>query len=501
MKKETTKLVSIILAALMTAGTLVSCSESAVQEDGEKAADASTEVNSEEIEVAEDNEITMEQDKVPELDFGGIDVNICGQGSPKEDGSSGLWSDGYTGEIVNDGVYDARLYLEDRINVKYVEPLVTDYTTISTTIKNSVQAGDGTYLIVENQLAQTSSDVLNGFSMNLNDIPYLDFDRSWYPQEIKESATYNGKLLLTVSDMCLNYVEQTWTMAFEKDKATNYHVENLYDCVREGTWTWDKFKSVSEGIYEDVNGNGARDEDDFYGATLAKSGFDGCMAAAFVYGAGLRFFEIDENGEINPLLGSERAVSFCEKVNSLMKCEGFMTFSNAQNISHWVQFLTNGNVMFAPSQFWHYYSHCRDYDGTFGVLPLPKYDEQQEGYYTLCDAGCNCLTIPVTCTDTSLAGAVIEIQSMYYHNYVVPSYMDVALKSKTARDPESAEMMQLTLNGRVMDFGYLYCGWSGWTWKLNDMFKDPGTYISTYEKNLKVMNKTYEKIMKAFADE
>jgi hypothetical protein len=69
-----------------------------------------------------------------------------------------------------------------------------------------------------------------------------------------------------------------------------------------------------------------------------------------------------------------------------------------------------------------------------------------------------------------------------------------------ARDEESGEMMQIVMDGRVMDFGYLYCGWSGWTWQLANLFKDPGTYASNLQKSLKMMTKTYKMIINKFMD-
>ncbi|MBQ3862020.1 MAG: hypothetical protein II779_15960, partial [Clostridia bacterium] len=47
----------------------------------------------------------------------------------------------------------------------------------------------------------------------------------------------------------------------------------------------------------------------------------------------------------------------------------------------------------------------------------------------------------------------IEAMSAYSTNTVVPAYVDVSLQTKVARDEESGEMMQIVMDGRVMDFG------------------------------------------------
>jgi hypothetical protein len=54
-------------------------------------------------------------------------------------------------------------------------------------------------------------------------------------------------------------------MYFNKQLVEDYGIENPYDTVREGAWTHDRMKTVVGAIYRDLNGNGAYDDDDFYG--------------------------------------------------------------------------------------------------------------------------------------------------------------------------------------------------------------------------------------------
>lgn len=495
MKKDSIlRKVSFLLVILMLAGSvLTACSEAGIQENSPAAEETSSEV-----EVLSETETETEEvltDNVPALDFGGETVTIAGQQS---DGAKDFGSEELTGEVVNDAIFYREAEMEERFNVVFGEPLATDYGTVSSTIKAMVQAGDATYDFVLNQLAQTSADALNGNYMNLNEIPYLDFSQRWYPASVLESASLNDKLYLMVSDICISYVGQTWSMCFNKDLAEDMGVENLYDLVREGEWTLDKLMEITSDIYIDVNGDGVRNESDCYGFTMGKAGIDGCKGAALIYGAGLSYMKINDDFSIKNLLGSEQAQLVAEKFYELNTQVG-STYYTGHNYPLYA--MMEEVAVFVPAQLHHYYNHARDFEGSFGVLPLPKADTAQENYATLADAGCNCISVPVTIKNPELTGAMIEAMSAYSTNNVVPAFVDVSLQTKVARDEESVEMMQVVLDSRVMDFAYLYCGWSGWTWQLADLFRDPGQYASTYTTKQKVMNKIYEKMIENFIEE
>ncbi len=495
MKQRSVKILSLLLAALLAAG-LAGCGESQIQNtDGDGGSPVTSPAEPSAVaETVPETEETVIGDSVPALDFGGVTVTMAGQGTGDAGNNNlDMTVEEMTGDVVIDAIYQRGVTMEERFNVQLAEPLMADYTTISNAVKAMVRAGDSSYDFVVNQLAQTSADVVGGQSMNMNEIPYLDFDMRWYPANVKESASLNGKIFLMVSDLCLSYVGQTWSMGFNKDLTTDFGITGLYDLAREGEWTLDKLQSITSGLYLDVNGDGAEDAGDCFGFTMG-GGISGCLGAAFLYGAGLRYVKVNEDFTIEHLLDSEFAQTVCQKFYDLNNQQGSSAFQRG------IDAIMNRTAVFTPAQLGHYYVFARDFDGTFGVLPMPKFNAEQERYATLCDAGCNCISVPITCRDPELTGALIEAMSAYSANNVNPAYVDVALQTKVARDEESAEMMQIVLESRVMDFGYLYCGWNGWTWTLASLFQDPGTYASVLQKNLKMLNKTYEKIVKEFMD-
>ena len=494
--KSLRKTVVLLLAAAML---LPSCAADNPEKTEPDAAVQNTESPqpTAQAEIVPETEETKLTDNVPELDFGGVSVNMAGQGTKGGNNGLDMWVEELNGDVVNDAIFNRNIAIASRFNVVIEEPLMSDYTTISGAVKAMVTAGDSTYDIVVNQLAQSSADVRTGFFYNLTEIPYIDLEMPWYPSDVKESAVLNGKLYLIVSDMCVSYVGQTWSMCFNRDLTTDMGLDNLYDLAREGAWTVDKLRELTADVYIDVNGDGRRDEGDTYGFTMGKSGINGCMGAAFIYGTGVRYLDIHEDYSFDNLLNSEHAQAVAEKFSALNGAEGSFAYT-LENYT--LKAMMARAAVFAPSQLGHYYIFARDFEGTFGVLPMPKFDEAQERYATLCDAGCNCISVPKTVRDPELTGAMIESMSAFAKDSVLPAYVDVSLQTKIARDEESVEMMQIVLDSRVMDFGYLYCGWDGWTWQLAGLFADPGQYASVMAKVQKIQTKTYERVIKMFMD-
>lgn len=61
--------------------------------------------------------------------------------------------------------------------------------------------------------------------------------------------------------------------------------------------------------------------------------------------------------------------------------------------------------------------------------------------------------MPVTVKDSECVSAVLEGLAILGHQDIIPTYYDTVLKSKYARDEESAEMLDLIRENIIVDFG------------------------------------------------
>ena len=100
----------------------------------------------------------------------------------------------------------------------------------------------------------------------------------------------------------------------------------------------------------------------------------------------------------------------------------------------------------------------RDMNTDYGFLPVPKYDETCEKYYTKVDAGNHMLCIPKTVSDTERTSIILEALAAEGYRTVIPAYYEVALQRKYTRDVESSDMLDIIKEGRVFDIGYYFLG-------------------------------------------
>ena len=122
----------------------------------------------------------------------------------------------------------------------------------------------------------------------------------------------------------------------------------------------------------------------------------------------------------------------------------------------------------------------RDAEVDFGIIPYPKYDEEQQGYHTHVDAWNGMLCVPVTAGDQERTGIITEAMAAYTYKMVTPAYYEVALTSKYLRDEESVEMLDYIFDGILYDFGYIFDSWKGTTWNLPNLMKQKSTDFASY---------------------
>lgn len=486
MKKNIKEMTSMfILASLLI--SLASCGSSSDSGNDTTAANTSDDTTAEVT--------TALTDEVPKLDFGGREFRTIEQESTE----NSFYQEEATGEVVSDAIYNRNADMEERFNVKFTPTERKLSYEIRKLLEQSVLAGSDDYDLVFGQIFNTASLATNGILGDWNSVPYMDFDKPWYTKSIQD-ASVGDNLYMIESDLCIMYTEQTWLLVYNKTKAAEHSdFPDLYKVVNDGKWTIDYMDKLIVDLYQDLNGNTLRDEGDIFGYGGAQ---DGCQLAAFLYGCGARMIELDKDMKPVNSIATEKAIDALTKLSTLFNVnEGSVHQSDpAQAAAKSRRALfSNGIVIFSSLQVQDLLrDELRAFEDDYGVLPLPKYDEDQEEYYTLVDGGANIMVFPSNASEDKreLLGAVTEAMSAATYNDVTPKYCSIALEQKGARDDESMAMIRMILDSRVIDFGYLYDGFKGWTMKLPAMVKDAGSITSQIESNKSAVIDYYTGVIK-----
>lgn len=402
------------------------------------------------------------------------------------------------GDILNDALYRRNTFLEETYNCKIV---VEEVDNPCWHAENLIMSGDDTYDII----VRTESESVAAYlpmSIDWHEIPHLQLDQAWWNPNATSVYEIGGIQAALAGNMSLSAVSRAVCMVFNKTIWTRYGDPdvNLYSLVENNEWTVDRYLEIAKSVSYDLNGDGAMDQDDLYGLNMGR-GFKGYIAS-FLAGSGMNFTETDKNGNpIFTLHQNERGIDLLTKLMDPLSQEGY--YYNEDTSVHGFlpgDFFKNGHALFTQGVPHDIYK-LRDMNDDIGILPMPKYDVNQEQYYAAAWGGA-VWTLPKTFDMANAENLGILLDAMSYVTWrdVVPVYKEVALKTKTARDNESEAMLDLIYNSVYFDFGtnIMYDALLAET-VLKDMWNDKssGTIVSTMEKYMNDIDKFIEDIAKA----
>lgn len=119
-----------------------------------------------------------------------------------------------------------------------------------------------------------------------------------------------------------------------------------------------------------------------------------------------------------------------------------------------------------------------------GILPLPKYDVEQEEYAHL-NWGDN-ITLPKTVKNLDMVGQALELMSYYSKTVVRPTYYDGVLQLRVSDAPDDREMVELICNTIVYDPGIAYAQenneLTSLVWITRNIMDGKENITSAYEK-------------------
>ncbi len=500
MLKKVTRLIAVLLVTLFLLTAILSCkkdedgvegsegspTDSVSDVAGAPVADATESASEGKDEIRYDAN-GFQMDNLPEdLNFDGKEIRIFAhaQSYPEFE----VESDEISTSVIHNAVYRRNLKTEARTGTKLVFAM------------NS--GGVGQEYISQLELIQSSTDactlfaaysrdasgvMLKGYTADLKKMEYLDFSAPWWSQGLVEKASIYDHLYFCSGDISPNLFAQTFivfynkTLVEENVNLAEYDAESLYDMVYDKTWTIDNMIKMCKGIgySEDT----AKDADDKYGFTVNAINQDGFYQAA---GLTVLAYNPDGSVRVSDDMTSPKAISLVEKLVEFYKSPDAMCneqyLDGSQNVpgGAW----DNGNVMF-------YMGIVKGATGyqqkgiDFGILPIPKWDVDQENYYSISGFPYSMWSIARTAKgeDAEASAAVLECLASESHRTVADALYTTLLREQASNSSADYEMWNtikasVTMEGgRVFDTNLQELGWKIFR---NAIMKRTGDYMSFY---------------------
>lgn len=487
----------MLLALSMTVSLGVSCAKAA-DGSGNQDTAAETTVSTDDGET----ERSETKDSLPsDLDFNGDSFRLLVRADYFQDE---FYAEEATGDVVEDAIYKRNSSVEDRLNIKYEVVLrgeSANYGAELSNIRTDISSGDDAYEAIAGYSVHIVTLMSEGLFTDLNEIEYLDFTQPWWTKSIIEEMTFNDRIFFITGDICMTTTSKAICMYFNKTVAANYNVEDLYSVVNSGNWTFEKYKSVTSGIYQDINGSSSKDDGDLYGTVMTPYN----SVDAFIPAFRQNITEMDETTGYPVLaFNNDRMVAIVEDIYNLMyETEGVHVPRNTlEDLATCESIFMDDRALFCMWEF----TACdvfRDMESDFGIIPYPKFDDNQESYGTYMQDGHSLICVPVTNTKRDMTGACIEALAAESYRTVTPAYFEVALQIKYSRDEESIQTLQIIKDNIKYNFGYVYL--SNAFWCMRTLMNSNGNtgskdFASFYAKNEKSFQNSLDKMIKTYEE-
>ena len=501
------KTISALLAILLLAGALLSagCSNTPGSNAdpsasiGSSAGDASSAADDEPAPAEEEDDPAVLDELPTDVKYEGFDYIVL---SHEHGASSIAWqvqdiyTEEETGERINDAVFQRNLLMEDRFGVNVKERLEADPQGVART---AVTSGADEFALLQTHVQNLAADAINGWTLNMSALPYLNFEKAWWDTTAIRSLTIAGKVYYAIGDSQLNAKKATWAVLFNKRLVNDAGIPDLYETVKEGAWTIDLLKQYGQQIMQDTNGDGAMT----WGEDVWGLGLQNEVVLPLLLGTGDQIISVHEDGTYDYNLGSDRSLTALEKVWDFMNTDAdwIVNANDHGEISNlWVEF----RKLFMADKIGFYMGHlgtptlvAGDMESDFGILPFPKVYAEQDGYYsTFQYNNAHAVSIPKTAADPEKIALLTEAYEMLAHTTILPAYYDYTLTLRAARDNQSGEMLELIFANRNLDIALAYNSTTSLQSTLESAIQTSSfTFASTEAKTTKAFLKAVEKVI------
>ena len=406
-----------------------------------------------------------------------------------------------SGEPINDAVYGRNKKIEEKYNIKITEIIYSSSTAwgLSDKVSAAVRAGDDIYDVVVPHVHELQGLMLKGNLLDFNKIPVMDIGNPWWNQGTIKDLSIDKKVFLMQGDLLIMDNDAMAAMIFNKKVLADNALENPYEIVKKGEWTFDKLLEMGRGIAKDLNGDGKiYIKDDMFGYVLQCG-----TEASFIVSGGEKIVGKDADDLPVITAGTERFYRITDLLSEMLSdtqnSVNLHSFENQFPIyDEQVKMFSENRMLFTWIRL-RIVERLRGMETDFGVIPCPKLDKAQPNYITYNEPNAGTgISIPRTAGNLERTATILEELSAESRYTLQPAYYEINLQGKFIRDEESREMLDIILTNTAYDIGYIY---NFGAFAMTIVYfgqNQKTTHASQFEKSEPKMLKDIEKTIEAY---
>ncbi len=366
-----------------------------------------------------------------------------------------LYAESESGDMLNDAIYKRNVKLEEDLNFKFEFIKSPTKEDSQRTIVAEYESGGSSDLdLVLNYAYYSTGAALRDCYANLHDIETMNVENPWWNQTYVDAATIQDQLYFIIGDLNLSVVDRSLAIYYNATLANDYQLGNLYDVVLDDQWTIDLLLEYTKDTWVDTNQSGTIDLPDKIGiiSILGSEAYDGFLSAF-----GIDILSKDTDGSLEVIWDTEKVSNAIDyQITLFSDNNGAFLHSNHTELCN--KFVNN------ESLFWLYTIYAssstnqslRSMDSAYGLLPIPKYNLDQDQYYTTAQDAYGIMSVMATSRQLNAVGTVFEEWNYRSYMDILPVYCEVIMKTRYLNDVESGMIFDLILDSIKFDTGMVY---------------------------------------------
>lgn len=463
------RILAVILAAVMLCGLLVACGggtdEPATQS---KAAESNT-PESNAGDVSTDVPAVSEEESVEPVDpYEHLRQYYCDEEREVvflvNNGNGGRYKSieilpfEDSADAIKTAVAERNAIVENLLNIKIAE---VRSDTVLDDARNDI-SGEGYYDILMPWMDYASTLAADGSLYDLytfSDIIHLD--QPYWDQRANSDLSFGNKLFFTTGDFSLLTFDCTHAIVFNKDLAEDSGCDDMYELLRNNAWTYDALWRNAKLVTADTDGVDGMTFLDTWGFFLNEN-----FTTSMFIGAGERLTvkDSDDIPAMAPI--NDRYSQVVDKIRQIYNdntstiiIEGYLSQLNGKYSDVYAAASAafgEGRALFRSLSMVDL-EELDDYSVNYGLLPVPKFNDEQDEYYNIVSAFlASCICISNAVLDPELSAAVAEAMAMASTDTVRRAYYETVLKGRRIPDEAGEFALDLIFDSRLYEIAKIY---------------------------------------------
>ena len=467
------KLLSLFICASFLLIFLFSCAGE--ENTSSEEAGSKTEPASESVSVTESEEESSEDTPLtnPDIykgsDYTGRTFTVFTNNNIVDFVSEIVYNDGISEDIlpetVNNAIKTRNEKVMDALGVEVKEVYFCSDWRVGgnslSTIREILSSGINEYDCLSIGLYDCGTLTMENSFYDLLSLENLNLSNPWWEQYFNESVKIGGKVYFTIGDIGFDNKGYTPCVFYNTRLIDELNLEDPVGLAKNGKWTIDKANEYAKAyVLDNADPTGIDYKDNFGWAGQ----YDDIYS--MLYGSGSRILSPGPDGLPVMSLNTETTVNTLEKIVSFMLDDCYICandyFSITSNpLGLLEEAFESGRCLFYSSAI--STAVALDMDDVFGILPTPKYTEDQENYFSLINTWCTnalCIGTNLSEEEAEFSAAVLDVMGYYswmeYPDSLAFNYYQKMLKNQKLSLEDSEAILDLIFEARGCEVGSIY---------------------------------------------